>query len=125
MMEGFISGDREAVLRLRVRGPGGREETVEAVIDTGFNGYLTLPISLISDLALPFAGTTQAMLGDGSTVRMDVHEATVLWDNQERMVLTLASESGVLVGMSMLFGHRVTLDMRAGGAVRIDALPPA
>ncbi len=48
MMRGFISGDREAVLRLRVRGPGGREETVEAVIDTGFNGYLTLPISLIS-----------------------------------------------------------------------------
>ena len=125
MMRGFISGDREAVLRLRVRGPGGREETVEAVIDTGFNGYLTLPIPLISDLALPFAGTTQATLGDGSTVRMDVHEATVLWDNQERMVLTLASESGVLVGMSMLFGHRVTLDMRAGGAVRIEALPPA
>ncbi len=124
-MQGFISPDREAVLRLRVRGPGSREETVEAVIDTGFNGYLTLPRSLLSDLALPFAGATQATLGNGSTVRMDVHEATVLWDTQERMVLTLASESGVLVGMSMLFGHRVTLDMRAGGAVRIDALPPA
>ena len=124
-MQGFISADREAVLRLRVRGPGDREEPVEAVIDTGFNGFLTVPASLIADLALAFVGTTQATLGDGSTVRLDVYQATVLWDNRERLVLTLASESGVLVGMSMLFGHRVTLDVHDGGVVRIEALSQA
>ncbi len=125
MMQGFISADREAVLPLPVRGPDGLEKIVEAVIDTGFNGFLTLPASLITDLALPFVGTTQATLGDGSQIRMDVHEAIVRWDNRERMVLTLASKSGVLVGMSMLFGHRVILDVHDGVVVRIEALPHA
>ena len=96
MMQGLISADREAVLRLRVRGPDGREETVEAIIDTGFNGFLTLPAALISNLALPFMGITQATLGDGTKVRMDVYETTLLWDNQKRVVLALASQSGVL-----------------------------
>ena len=76
-MQGSVSADREAVLPLRVRGSDGREELVNAVIDTGFNGFLTLPPSLISDLDLPFIGITQATLGDGSTVRLDVYETTV------------------------------------------------
>ena len=109
MMQGLISADREAVLRLRVRGPDGREETVEAIIDTGFNGFLTLPAALISNLALPFIGITQATLGDGTKVRMDVYETTLLWDNQKRVVLALASQSGVLVGM---FGP--PFDFKAG-----------
>ena len=108
---------------MRVRGLGGREEAVDAVLDTGFNGFLTLPPSLISDLALPFVGTTRATLRDGSTVPDDGGLINVQANRKERLVLTLASESGVLVGMSMLFGHRVTLDVRDGGLVRIEALP--
>lgn len=122
MMTGQVTPNREAVIRVLVRGPRGQEAQVEAVIDTGFNGFLTLPAQLIADLALPFAGTTRAALGDGSEVQMDVFEATVLWDNQERGVVVLAAEGGTLVGMSMLSGYRVTLDVKDGGTVIIEAL---
>ena len=122
MMTGQVTPNREAVIRVLVRGPRGQEAQVEAVIDTGFNGFLTLPAQLIADLALPFAGTTRAALGDGSEVQMDVFEAAVLWDNQERGVVVLAAEGGALVGMSMLSGYRITLDVKDGGTVIIEVL---
>jgi predicted aspartyl protease len=38
MITGVVTADREAVIRLTVRGPVGQEHEVEAVIDTGFDG---------------------------------------------------------------------------------------
>jgi clan AA aspartic protease len=122
MITGFVTPDREAVIHMLVRNDSGREERIDAVIDTGFNGFLTLPLSIISSLGLSFAGTTHTALGDGSEVRMDVFEATVLWDNQERRVTVLATQGDALVGMAMLFGYRMTLEVDDGGTVVIEAL---
>jgi hypothetical protein len=38
-------------------------------------------------------------------------------------VLVLAADGGPLVGLSLLYGHRVTLDVVDGGRVSIEALP--
>ncbi len=43
MITGTITSDREAVFDLVVRGPRGQEHTLEAVIDTGFTSFVTLP----------------------------------------------------------------------------------
>nr|MBC8228759.1 clan AA aspartic protease [bacterium] len=52
-----------------------------------------------------------------------VYLAKVLWHNQEREVLVLQADGGPLVGMSLLYGSRVTLDVVDGGDVIIDILP--
>lgn len=122
MLTGFVTPQREAVVRFLVRGAGAQQEMVEAVIDTGFNGFLTLPQSRISTLALAFAGTTRTTLADGNEVRMDVFEATVLWDDQTRHVTVLATQGDVLVGMAMLAGYRVILEVEDGGSVTIETL---
>ena len=122
MITGIVSSDREAVVVVQVRGSDGFEEPVNTILDTGFNGFLTLPTSLISRLGFSFAGTTRAMLGDGNEVQLDVFEATILWDGQERTVITLAAEGGALVGMSLLAGYRVTMDVEDEGSVLIEAL---
>ena len=122
MITGVVTSSHESIIRLRVRGGGGHEDTVDAAIDTGFDGFLTLPPRLVSDLVLQFAGTTRATLGDGSETQMDVFEAVALWDGHERHVVVLAGGGGALVGMSMLAGCRVTLDVEEGGAVVIEAL---
>jgi clan AA aspartic protease len=123
MITGIITAAREAVIRVVVRGPSGHEASVDAVIDTGFTGFLTLPASLVVALGLPFAGTTRATLSDGSEVAIDVFEATVVWDTRDRQVTVLATEGDVLVGMAMLFGFRLTLEGAVGGPVQIEALP--
>jgi predicted aspartyl protease len=54
MISGEVNAYREAVVRLPVRSPRGREQAIEAIVDTGFNGYLTLPPDVIAELGLPF-----------------------------------------------------------------------
>ena len=122
MMSGVVTSNREAVIRVLVRGARGQEAQVEGVIDTGFTGFLTLSAGLIATLALSFAGTTRAALADANEVPMDVFEAIVLWDNQERGVVTLAAEGAALVGLALLSGYRVTLNVEDGGSVSIEAL---
>jgi clan AA aspartic protease len=123
MITGVITPDREAVFRLVVRGPQGQEQRVEAVIDTGFNGFLTLPHPLVAALQLVFHSRALATLGDGSTVALRKYEATVLWEGQDRDVLVLESAGGSLAGMSLLYGSRMTLDIVDGGPLTIEALP--
>jgi clan AA aspartic protease len=123
MIQGTITAEPEAVVELITSGPSGSEEEVEMVIDTGFNGFLPLPLTLISTLALPYRGRRQATLADGSQVILDVYKATVLWDGRPRDVMALAAEDTPVIGMSMLYGHLVTLEVVEGGRATIAPLP--
>ena len=91
MITGVVTASREAGVQVMVRGAHSRDVPVDAVIDTGCTGFLTLPPPLITILNLAFAGTTRATLGDGSAVSMDVFEATVVWDNHDCLVTVLAA----------------------------------
>lgn len=123
MITGVITPDREAVVSLVVIGPQGRQESVDAVIDTGFNGFLTLPSNLILRLGLVFHSPALATLADGTSILLRKHEGRLLWEGQPRDILVLEAAGGPLAGMSLLVGSRVTLDVVDGGAVTIERLP--
>ena len=106
MITGKITANREAIIELEVIGSNQKREKVEAVIDTGFNGYLTLPNDLINYLKLQLAGSRHVTLGDGNVVVLDMYLAKVLWHGREREVLALQADGGPLVGMSLLYGNR-------------------
>jgi clan AA aspartic protease len=122
MIRGVVTANREAIVRLVVAGPDQRREEVEAVVDTGFNGFLTLPSQAIRTLTLPFVGHRRVMLADGRSVVLDLYLATVSWNEEEREVLVLQAEGGPLIGMSLLDGHRVILHVIDNGEVIIDTL---
>ena len=122
MMTGQVTANREAVIELEIVGSEQRREKVEVVIDTGFNGYLTLPSDVVSRLKLQPAGNRRATLGDGHTVVLDVYLAKVAWHDHEREVLALQTEGGSLIGMSLLYGNSVMLTVVNGGDVTIDPL---
>ena len=122
MITGVVTANREAVIQTHIRAEDGHLEPMDAVIDTGFNGFLTLPTRRIASLTLTYAGSTRAVLGDGQEVSLDLFEATVLWDGQEREVAVLAAEGSALVGMALLSGYRVTLEVKGGGVVTIENL---
>lgn len=96
---------------------------IEAVIDTGFTGYLTLPRTLINRLKLQQAGEQITILGDENRVVLKRHIAKVLWHGAERNVYVLQAEGGPLIGMSLLYGSRLILDVVTDGEVTIDVLP--
>ena len=122
MITGKITSNREAVVELEIIGLNQKREKVEGVIDTGFNGYLTLPDGLINYLKLHLAGSRHVTLGDGNVVVLDMYFAKVLWHGQEKEVLALQADGGALVGMSLLYGNRVMLEVINDGDVTIDFL---
>jgi len=122
MISGSVNAYREAVVRLPVRNPQGREQAIEAVIDTGFNGYLTLPSDLIATLGLPFRRNGRALLGDGSAVTFDIHEAIIVWDSRLRRIAVDAADTDPLLGTGLLYGHELNVQFIEGGSAAIRAL---
>ena len=116
-----MNANLEAVVTLPLRGPAGQTREVDAVIDTGFNGYLTLPPTLAADLGLSVVGDGEAVLADGSEAAFDVYGVTVLWDDQSRHIETGAVGVDPLVGMALLYSHHLNIDVEDGGRVVIQA----
>ena len=52
MIQGGVNASNEAVVALHVRGPEGRTRDIEAVVGTGYSGFLTLPAGLVAQLSL-------------------------------------------------------------------------
>ena len=123
MIEGAVNNAYEAVVALSLQGPEGQARDVEAVIDTGYSGFLTLPTALVAELGLPFAYIGRALLANDDEVTFDVHDVTVLWDGQPRRIRADATGSTPLVGMLLLDRHNLNIEVERGGRVVIQARP--
>ncbi len=121
MIEGFVRD--KAIIDLEVSSPSRPPVQLEAIIDTGFNGYLTLPSQTVIALQLSFAGHRRGTLADGSVTLLEVYLATVMWHGNPRVILILQSESSPLIGMALLEENRLTMDVVDGGRVAIESLP--
>ena len=121
MITGTVNADYEAVIRLFVQGPAGPAHEVDAMIDTGFNGFLTLPPALVTALGLMRRSRGRALLANGSEELFDIYGVTVLWDGQQRYVEADAVETTPLVGMSLLDGYDLYIQVADGGQVVIQA----
>jgi clan AA aspartic protease len=121
MITGTVNANYEAVIRLSVQGPAGPAHEVDAIIDTGFNGFLTLPPALITVLGLMRRSRGRALLANGSEELFDIYGVTVLWSGQQRYVEADAVDTTPLVGMSLLDGYDLHIQGADGGQVVIQA----
>jgi clan AA aspartic protease len=122
MMTGVVNANGEAMLRVVVGDLAMQRIVVDAVIDTGYTGYLTLPPFTVAALNLPWRGSEEGVLGDGSTQMFDVYSATIIWDGEFRTIKINESDAGSLLGVGLLYGYEVCIQTINGGAVTIKAL---
>jgi clan AA aspartic protease len=122
MIYGVVNLRREATLPLVVGNARKQQQVVDAVIDTGFNGFLCLPAETIAALDLPWSAADIVTLGDGSQTLFDIYTAMVIWDGQYREIDIAESETYPLLGMALLYGYRLQVDTVEGGIVKIEAL---
>ncbi|MEM8830811.1 MAG: clan AA aspartic protease [Cyanobacteria bacterium P01_G01_bin.19] len=122
MMQGFVNQNCEAIVKVAVGYGSQRKQIIDAVIDTGFTGFLSLPQSIITSLRLPWYFRDVGTLGDGSEVIFEMYKATVIWDGREKIIDVAASEADPLIGMSLLYGFRIQIDAVKGGVVTIEAI---
>lgn len=124
MIVGQVTRDLEAVARIFVRAPGGGQLLVEAVVDTGFNGFLTLAPATIAQLGLAFSGSTRVVLGDGAAAELSVYEAVVELAGRSSAAEVLETAGGALLGMSLLRNVQLRVNVVPDGDVSIEPLPP-
>jgi len=123
MIAGAVNARNEAVVRLRVRGPVGVESTIDAIVDSGFNGSLTLPAATVAALGFARQSGGGALLADGSLLQYDQCTAEVEWDGTWRKVLASVVGHEPLLGMRLLARHELRIKVVSGGVVEIQALP--
>ena len=121
MMQGIVNQSCEAILPIVVKS-NNTTQLVDAVIDTGFSGFLTLPSDVITALGLTWKGRDGATLGDGTACIFDVYIAVVIWDGQYRTIDINESETVPLIGMRLLRGYDLRIQAIEGGTVVIESL---
>jgi clan AA aspartic protease len=119
MMVGTVNADLEARLRLSIQDAQGHPHEVETVVDTGFNGFLTLPPALVVLLGLPWLCRQQGQLADGSLQAFDVYAAKVDWAGRLRTVEVEAVDAQPLIGMALMQGSELRVQVVQGGPVTV------
>jgi clan AA aspartic protease len=122
MITGVVNGDYEPILRISIDSNNGELYERDAVVDTGFNGWLSLPPDLVVILELPWQRRGRAILADGSESIFDIYEATILWDGQPVTLPIDEADSYPLIGMSLMDGYELTIQIVDSGTVTLKKI---
>jgi clan AA aspartic protease len=95
---------------------------IKCVIDTGFEGCLTLPPAAVAQLQLPYLTNLNANLADNSSIQTEVYLSTILWNGVERNVPVLAMGRRPLIGTALLRDYHLGIDFCDGGTVLLEPI---
>ena len=95
-------------------------QTLEAVVDTGFEGAFTLPEWVARELGLHRTGTRPLTLASGQIIRTDTCVARLLWHGLPVDARAYVMGSKPMIGTTLLAYCRLTVDWWDGGEVIIE-----
>jgi predicted aspartyl protease len=118
---GTFDSSGNAIINIRVTGTSG-SKNYNAIIDTGFSGFVALPFLEMIELGLTTQGATNVMLGDGSIITNLVASADVTLSTQVENGTVLLDEnsSDVLIGMAFLREFKKSLILTNSAVVLYD-----
>ena len=122
MITGIVNADFEQIISLSICGSDGKVYTQDTILDTGFNGWLSLPPDLIAELNLKWKRRGRAILGDGSECVFNVYEAVLVWDENFLTIPIDEANSEPLVGMSLMEGYQLVVQVFEGGLVELSTV---
>lgn len=104
-------------------GPRGKRREIEAVVDTGYTASLSLPPPIVKKLGRRWKTSGRGVLAVGTECLFDVYVGKVLWDGTMRRILVDEADTDPLVGMALLSGYELNMQVRSRGKVTIKRLP--
>ena len=98
------------------------KQEFEAMIDTGFTGFLMMPLVSAFPLGLTLLGTSSYTLADGSTSPKLLALGTVGLDGQETsgVIVLETNQCGLLLGMAYLRSAKRTLIVSDNSVTLLD-----
>ena len=122
MIRGTVFPNRQALIAVALLDTAGQFQSFEFILDTGFDGDLSLPRQTLQRLDAFLEGGQPVELADGSRTTANIWAATALWDGERRTVSIMESEGEPLLGMNLLWGNHISLDAKAFGDLVIERL---
>ena len=109
-MRGYFDDARQPRIVVSIFGNRG-EATIDAVIDTGLDGALCLPLSLAIPLGLELHGRINYELADGTIKRELTFEATIhLGEAVDQAEISLTESEDALLGSELLDDYVLEID---------------
>jgi predicted aspartyl protease len=109
LIEGTVSSDGVPTIELSVVG-----QTFSAIVDTGFNGDVELPLTLRHLLHAKYLGKTVSELAAGQTIEEEVYRVTFPFDGRRiRSQATFVPGTQILIGTYLLRDYRLEIDFKS------------
>jgi len=113
MLEGRVNRYEEPVVSIQLI-LRNRRVSFLAVIDTGFNGYLSAPKRLLAGGGWQAIGREEYEIATGDLVEQEVYFGEVVFDGRRRRVFTVGTEShDILVGTKLLRDKALLVNFRS------------
>ena len=125
MKVGFVQDGHRglcAYAEVSVAGRSGRSVRQTALIDTGFNGYISLPTTVVEDLGLLPIGAHVVELANAEVANVLLFSGEVAIGNIVRAVPIHGIGNEPTIGTSLFKYHHLSIDFMAGGDVDFDKI---
>jgi len=110
MTVGFVNENDEPVVKIKLD-LGKEKRSVNAVIDTGFNGYISVPKKLIDKSDWDFLGIEEYELASGELMRERVFLGRIEIGTEKLITFILSNNSSdTLIGKKLLKNSLLTIN---------------
>jgi len=107
-LHGSLDSSHSPLVTIAVSAPSGPSHFVDALIDTGFTGFVQLPEQRARELGLTLRAVSEAQYADGrtGTIPLAWAKVTLGLDIQEGFVNIQSGSDEVIVGVELLRSFR-------------------
>ena len=95
---------------------------MEALLDSGFTGAVSLPLRVVEELDLTWSGEHSVTLGDASEVGVDLYEGIVEFAGSRYRCAILCTGDVPTVGMHLMQEARICFEAVPGGTVSLASI---
>jgi predicted aspartyl protease len=95
---------------------------VEFIVDTAYEGDLTLPQSMLARVEASYIGDRPIRLADGTLRDRAYYRLVLDWDEEERIVEIAEMENSPLLGVELMAGYLLQVEITDGGEVSLEPL---
>jgi predicted aspartyl protease len=112
-MQGSLGENNELLFEIRLVTTDGIDFTIDAMLDTGFSGWLTLDVQDLDGLDVQYIGTQNMQLATGEEVEFNLYAGSVYFDRQEVNIIIHAALGipQVLLGRQWLINRKLVVDI--------------
>lgn len=123
MIFGSIDDSGDLTIPIRVLDANGHVHRIVAVVDTGFNGHISLLPHQIRELRLWPPQSVAMAVANGVIISVNAYSGVVIWQGERRPVEVIEAEGTPTVGLALLWGSLLAVEITEHGAVTISPLP--